>query len=61
MKKTYIIPMLQLVKLNSETLIADSLGKFSSGADADVVLIKDDNAATSTPSGYNVGDDDWSE
>lgn len=61
MKKTYIIPMLQLVKLNSETLIADSLSKFSSGADADVVLIKGDNAATSPTSGYNVWDDDWSE
>ncbi len=58
MKKTYIIPELQLVTLSNATMIAESLSKYSTGADEGVVLIKDDNAATS--SGYNVWEDDWS-
>ena len=57
MKKKYIIPRLQLIHINCETLIAESLGKYSEGAD-DVVLVKGDNSSSS--SHYNVWDDDWS-
>lgn len=60
MKKKYIIPQLQLIHINCETLIAESLGKYSQGgADEGVVLVKGDNSSSSS-SRYNVWDDDWS-
>jgi len=59
MKKKYIIPQLQLIHINCETLIAESLGKYSTGATPDEVLVKGDNSSSSS-SRYNVWDDDWS-
>lgn len=57
MKKTYIIPEMQLTVIACEQLIAESLGKHATGADSGVVLVKENNS--STPD-YNVWDDDWS-
>ena len=59
MKKKDIIPRLQLIHINCETLIAESLGKYSTGATSDEVLVKGDNSSSSS-SRYNVWDDDWS-
>ena len=58
MKKTYIIPGLCIVKVNCAKLISTSLGLNDTGADADVVLVKENNTSGSN---YNVWNDDWSE
>ena len=60
MKKKYIIPTLQLTKISSETLIAESVGIYrtTTVSDDKGAWVKEDN--TSSSSDYNVWDDDWS-
>ena len=58
MKKTYINPTLQIVKVNCELMVATSFGKNDTGADADVVLVKGESS--SSRGNYSVWDDDWS-
>ena len=53
-----MIPALKTQWLGCETLIAESLDKYTSGADEGVVLVKEDRATGG--SSYNVWDDDWS-
>lgn len=57
MKKTYIIPKLVLIHIESVKMIAESLGIHDSQATSGG-WVKEDNTTTSTPS-YNVWDDDW--
>lgn len=58
MKKTYIIPEMQLMVVDCEKLIAESLVVSGSGTAQgdDGGWVKENNS--STPS-YNVWDDDW--
>ena len=59
MKKTYIIPEIQLTLISHETIASGSetQGFFQEGGTSQ--LIKEDVTNTSNPS-YNVWDDDWS-
>lgn len=57
MKKIYLIPSLKTQWMGCETLIAESLNKYASGADEGVVLVKEDRATGG--SSYNVWNDDW--
>jgi len=57
MKKIYQTPALQLTEICCETLIAESLHKYS--GDGGTQLVKEDATSTSRDS-YNVWDDDWS-
>lgn len=57
MKKIYQTPSVNVTVVQITQMIATSFSKNDTGADANVVLIKDNSA--STPD-YNVWDDDWS-
>ena len=56
MKKTYIAPNFLLVNISCKKLVATSLNMFSEGADADVVLVKEDNSPVTNKS---VWDEEW--
>lgn len=57
MKKSYITPQLLITEVRCASLIAESIDKYDAGADEGVVLIKGESTS---PSRYNVWDDDWS-
>ena len=60
MKKTYISPTLQIVKINCEKLIAESYGIYGqSVSNENGGWVKGESSPSST-SRYNVWDDDWS-
>lgn len=44
MKKTYQTPALECLSLQTTHMLAESLGKYSGGADADVVLTREKQA-----------------
>ena len=56
MKKTYISPEFLVVKLTCSSLIADSFAKYATGADADVVPVKENNPPIGD---VNVWDEEW--
>jgi len=60
MKKIYMTPSLLITRVSTETLIAVSLDKNETGADADVVLTKGDRGGRGSRSDYNVWNEDWS-
>jgi len=53
-------PSLLITRVSTETLIAVSLDKNETGADADVVLTKGDRGGRGSRSDYNVWNEDWS-
>ena len=58
MKKTYIIPTLQLIELNGETMIAESI-QVNGNVTVTKQYVKEDVTNTSSK-GYDVWDEDWS-
>ena len=57
MKKTYIIPTLQLIELNGETMIAESI-QVNGNVTVTKQYVKEDVTNTSSK-GYDVWDEDW--
>lgn len=56
MKKTYIAPKFLLVNISCKKLVATSVNMYATGADADVVLVKEENPPIND---VNVWDDEW--
>ena len=57
MKKKYIIPQLHITEVRCETLFAASKFDVDASNSVDVQYVKGES---SSPSRYNVWDDDWS-
>ena len=61
MKKTYIIPQMDVTVLATEQLIADSPNVTINKDSASSVDAKDVDVKSSRNAGYNVWNEDWSE
>lgn len=60
MKRIYIAPILQVVTIHTERLVAESIAKYDTGSDGTVLVKGNNGSTTSSSSSYNVWDDDWS-